>query len=141
MKSDPSKRPGQDFPEAFLHYIWQHQYLQPSRLRTVDGQPVSVHFPGWLNSDAGPDFHQARIRIGDIEWTGSVEIHIRSSDFERHQHQTDDAYGNVILHVVWRTDKQVFRPDGTPLPEAELHHAVDPQLIKRYASLTESARS
>lgn len=129
-----------EFPEAFLHFIWQHQYLNPSGLVTTDGQRVVVHFPGWLNADAGPDFHQARIRIGDLEWNGSVEIHIRSSDFERHHHQKDPAYGNVVLHVVWQTDRQVFRQDGTPLPEVELRRVVDAGLVRRYASLMASGR-
>lgn len=141
MKSAKPKQKGPDFPEAFLHFIWQHQYLNPSGLKTTDGQPVMVHFPGWLNSDAGPDFHQARLRIGAMEWTGSVEIHIRSSDFNRHQHQSDQAYDNVILHVVWRSDQMVYRPDGTPLPEVELHHIVDAAIINRYAALTASSRS
>ena len=95
--------------ESFLHYVWQYQYFDRSDLRTTDGEPVSVFVPGIKNSDAGPDFFNARIRIGAVSWIGNVEIHIFSSGWTAHKHDLDDAYENVILHVVWKEDKKIKR--------------------------------
>ena len=82
--------------EAFLHYVWQHQMLDLG-LTTTDGQPVVVLRSGEPNRDAGPDFFNARLRIGDVEWAGNIEVHIHSSDWNSHGHQHDAAYNNVIL--------------------------------------------
>lgn len=127
------------FPESFLHYIWQHQYFSPSALKTTGGEEILVHFPGMLNSDAGPDFRQASIRIGGVEWTGSVEIHIRASDFMRHGHTDDPAYETVILHVVWHADRAIFRNDGTEMPALEVKPIVSAVLLQRYLKLSESS--
>lgn len=66
--------------EAFLQYVWQHQLLDHG-LTTVDGQPVVVLRAGELNQDAGPDFFNARVRVGGMEWVGNVEVHIHTSDW------------------------------------------------------------
>lgn len=127
------------YPESLLHYIWQHQQLQSAGLKTTDGQEVLVRFPGWLNSDAGPDFRQASIRIGSVEWTGSVEIHIRASDYRRHGHRNDPAYETVILHVVWDADEIILRSDGTVMPALEVRPVVAHGLLHRYLKLSESS--
>ncbi|MCH8318544.1 MAG: DUF2851 family protein [Bacteroidetes bacterium] len=103
--------------ESFLHFIWQFQYFNKKDIRTGQGEVVHVLSPGILNTDAGPDFQNARIKIGEIEWFGNVEIHVRSSDWINHKHQNDNAYDNVILHVVWEDDRPVKRsPPLTPPP-------------------------
>ncbi|MBT2558309.1 DUF2851 family protein [Hymenobacter sp. ISL-91] len=102
--------------EDFLHYIWQHQYFDKTDLQTDDGQPITVLRPGHRNPDAGPDFLQARLKIGEVEWNGAVEIHLRASDWHRHQHQTDPKYDQVILHVVNVADVPVQRTNGTEIP-------------------------
>ena len=79
--------------EAFLHYIWQYQMLDGG-LTTTDGQPVVVLKAGELNKDAGPDFFNARVRIGQVEWAGNVEVHIRTTDWHCHRHDMDAAYNN-----------------------------------------------
>lgn len=84
---------------------------------------------------AGPDFEQARVRIGTIEWIGSVEIHIDASGWTDHRHEQDAAYNNVVLHVVWRNNKPALRKDGTTLPTLELQERVDDALILRYKKL------
>ena len=77
---------------------------------------------GQHNFDQGPDFTGAVIRIGDIEWTGNVEIHVKSSDWYKHGHQRDQAYDNIILHVVRQADKQVFNTRGEAIPQCELRY-------------------
>ena len=127
-----------DLPESALQFIWQHQYLNASELKTTVGDPVLVRFPGWLNADAGPDFLQARIRIGDLEWTGSVEIHLRASDFRRHGHHTDAAYANTVLHVVWEADADVQVLHQGVIPTLALAPSVDALLLGRFSGFSQS---
>ncbi|MDO6434488.1 DUF2851 family protein [Flavitalea sp. BT771] len=90
--------------EALLQYIWQYQYFNSRDLRVTTGEKVQVLSPGLLNVHQGPDFLDAKIKIGDTCWFGAVELHVVASDWDRHAHQTDKNYRNVILHVVWTND-------------------------------------
>ncbi|MBT1696340.1 DUF2851 family protein [Fulvivirgaceae bacterium PWU4] len=121
--------------EAFLHYVWQFQYFDKTDLRTTDGDPVSVFNAGYRNTHAGPDFFNAKVRIGGIDWAGSAEIHIQSSGWTDHRHDEDDAYENVILHVVWNEDKKIRRSDHSLLPTIELKHRVSEKLLLQYRKL------
>ena len=121
--------------EAFLHYVWQHQMLSHG-LTTTGGQPVCVLRAGEHNRDAGPDFLNARITIGSIEWAGNVEIHIHSSDWNAHNHQHDAAYNNVVLHVVYEDDAPIFLQNGKSIPTLELRHYMHPSLVENYEHLT-----
>lgn len=125
--------------ESFLHYIWQYQYYNKESLETSQGEQILVLHVGQHNTDAGPDFSQARIVIGGIEWSGHVEIHFKSSQWFDHHHDRDQAYDNVILHVVWEDDAAIKRKDDTIIPTITLKARVDQKLISRYRSLVESA--
>ena len=104
-------------------------------LKTCSGDTISVLSPGHLNSNAGPDFYDSKIKINDTLWVGTVEIHIQASDWNRHQHQQDQSYDNVILHVVWQKDKEVYRTDGTLIPALELENIIPRQLLDKIADL------
>ena len=106
--------------ERMLQYIWKHRLYAESDFVTTDGTPVSVIDGGISNSDAGPDFFNAKIRMGDTVWVGNVEIHERSSDWLHHRHQHDRLYDTVILHVVRHHDADVFRTGGEAIPQAVL---------------------
>ena len=121
--------------EAFLHYVWQHQLLSDG-LTTTEGQPVVVLRAGDPNHDAGPDFFNARLRIGGMEWAGNVEIHIRTSQWRQHHHSTDPAYNNVILHVVYEHDTEIQLQDGSTPLTLELKHWLHPSLVANYDALT-----
>jgi len=121
--------------ESFLHYLWQFQYFDKNDLLSSDGEPISILKVGFLNSNSGPDFSDAKIKINGIEWAGTVEIHIKSSDWQVHHHETDAAYDNVVLHVVWENDQQIFRVDKTLIPTLELKDRVDASLLKEYRKL------
>lgn len=108
-----------------MQYVWQHRLWLPGDMRTVDGEYVEVLDPGLLNSDAGPDFFNAKIRIGANLWAGNVEIHVRASDWMRHGHASDPAYDTVILHVVENSDCRVTRPDGKTIPQIVMSCARD----------------
>ena len=127
--------------ESFLHYIWQFQYFDKKDLFVSSGEKLEVFFPGTLNGDSGPDFSNAKIKLGNIDWAGSVEIHIKSSGWYDHHHDVDGAYENVILHVVWDEDKEVLRNDGTPIPTLVLKDRVDESLITKYQKLVHSPSS
>lgn len=125
--------------ESFLHYIWQFQYFDKSDLKTTSGEEIAVLKTGILNSDSGPDFSQSSLKINDMKWAGSVEVHIKSSGWYDHHHERDAAYENVILHVVWEDDKPVYRADGTLLPTLVLRERVDAAMITRYKKLIQHA--
>lgn len=117
--------------EQFLHYIWKYQKFNPSDLTLTDNQNLKVFSPGNHNHDSGPDFEEARLKIGSIEWAGKVEIHINSSDWLNHNHEKDPAYNSVILHVVWNHNKDIHI-EGQKIPTLELKGIVDPYLINGY---------
>lgn len=121
--------------ESFLHYLWQFQYFDKKELITTTGESITILNPGILNTDAGPDFAQAKIKIGEIDWAGSVEIHIQSSGWYDHKHHEDAAYENVVLHVVWEENKLVQRKDGTRLPTLQLKDRADKALLNSYQKL------
>lgn len=93
------------------------------------------------NSDAGPDFEEAKIKIGALEWRGSIEIHIKASGWNDHNHSDDQAYEKVVLHVVWENDKPIMRTDGTPMPTLELKNRVEQSMWSRYKNLFTSAET
>jgi len=124
--------------ESFLHYLWQFQYFNKIALYTTKGEEIQIFNPGQRNTHAGPDFFNARIKIGDMEWVGSVEIHIHAAGWIEHKHNADAAYENVVLHVVWNDNKPVKRDDGSWLPTLELKNRVDEQLLLHYKKLIHS---
>jgi len=120
--------------EAFIYYLWKYQ-LFTAPLFTMDGEEISVLKPGFQNTDSGPDFFNARIKIDKTIWVGNVEMHIRASDWYRHHHDSDAAYNNTILHVVFQCDKEVKTQDGQVLQCLELADNFDNNSLRRYEYL------
>jgi len=118
--------------EAFIHYIWKYKNFNQSNLTTTSGEPLEIIHTGEHNSDAGPDFFNARIRIGDTLWAGNIEMHVRASDWNRHEHQHDSAYNNIILHVVHEADQWIRDKSGKAFPTVELNGRVAPEVYKKY---------
>lgn len=118
--------------EYFLQFLWKFQKFPTQQLTLVSGERLTVFQPGYQNEDAGPDFSEAKLKIGDIVWSGSVEIHYRSSDWYHHKHHQDQRYENVILHVVWSDDKEIAGPDGKPLPTLEMAKYAPKDLEREY---------
>jgi hypothetical protein len=106
--------------EDILQYVWKHRLYEESEFTTADGTPVFVIDAGIRNTDAGPDFFNAKIRIGDMVWAGNVEMHQRASDWYTHGHHRDKAYDSVVLHVVGEDDSPVRRSDRQLVPQAVL---------------------
>lgn len=116
--------------ERLLQYIWQFQYFNKTDLLTKNGEAVHVIFPGQYNTNQGPDFSDAKIKIAQTIWAGTVELHLKTSDWEKHNHQHDKNYNNVILHVVWEDD--AVKSD---IPVIELKGRVSKILLVRYEEL------
>ena len=102
--------------EELLHFIWQSKMLMRQPLKTINGEILYIVQTGTLNSDAGPDFFNAKVKIENTLWAGNIEIHLKSSDWKSHHHQTDKKYNNVILHVVYHHDMEIFYDNGKPIP-------------------------
>lgn len=124
--------------EELLHFIWQSKLLAGNKLFTTNGEPIQIIKQGIYNKDAGPDFLNARIKIGGTEWAGNLEMHIHSSEWLQHRHQNDRAYDNVILHVVYHHDKPVLNKHGQELPTLELKELLQPALIRKYTYLLQN---
>lgn len=116
--------------ERLLQYIWQFQYFNKTDLLTKNGEVVQIIFPGQHNTNQGPDFSDAKIKIGNTIWAGTVELHLKTSDWQKHKHQLDKNYNNVILHVVWENDAM-----NSEIPIVELKGRVSKILLKRYEEL------
>ena len=122
--------------EDFLHYLWKFKKFDALNLKTFNGEEITIINVGQYLKLAGPDFFNAQITIGNQKWAGNVEIHLKSSDWYVHHHERDEAYENVILHVVWEHDTEIFRKNNTEIPVLELKKYVDAETISNYQSLT-----
>ncbi len=129
------------FPEDFLHYVWKFRLFDRINLQTNEGEELEIFSAGMHNSDSGPDFQNARIRIGDTVWAGNVEVHLSSSDWKKHGHTIDNAYNNVILHVVYRDDEPLVLSTGRRVPTLELQNRIPDELYNRYHKLIFGAQT
>jgi hypothetical protein len=117
--------------EDFLHFVWKFR-LQGQHFHSTAGEEIIIIKPGEHNHDSGPDFMHAQVKIGDTLWAGNVEIHVRSSDWTRHRHQVDEAYDNIILHVVFEDDLVVKRRSGELIPTLVLKEVLHPELYETF---------
>jgi hypothetical protein len=125
--------------EEFLHYLWKFR-LPDGELRTESGETVSVIHPGQHNRDGGPDFFNARVRIGDTLWAGNIEIHFKASGWYAHGHHEDHAYDTIILHVVYENDVPVTDMKGNPVQTLSLKGAFPESMMDRYDDFLRSHR-
>ncbi|MCY7291779.1 MAG: DUF2851 family protein [Ferruginibacter sp.] len=117
--------------EQLLQFIWQFQYYNKSNLLTSSGELLQIINPGTHNTNQGPDFLNAKIKIGDTIFAGSIEIHINASEWTAHKHNDDGNYKSVILHVVWLEDKKL----QLSFPSLELHSRVSNIMLEKYETL------
>ena len=132
------------FPhEDFLQLIWSQQAFARDALVTLEGEPVTVDFPGWRNQGEGPDFKEARLTLGSGDTSrrclGAVEVHWRSSGWTAHRHHENPAYNAVVLHVILYGDprRPTYREDGQPVPQLELAPYLSHQLEELQQRLPE----
>lgn len=125
--------------EEFLQYVWKFQLFH-GELVTTQGDPIIVIKPGEHNPDAGPDFFNARIRIGPIVWNGNVEVHVRASDWLRHNHADNKRYDNIILHVVAEDDLTINRASSEQVPTLCMKHNLNMSMMASYHELKHARR-
>jgi hypothetical protein len=121
--------------EEYLHYLWRLKRLPLNDLTLTDGRKVELVNSGWYNLDAGPDFFNGTIIIDGIQWSGNIEIHVKSSDWYLHKHQFDRAYDNVVLHVVLEHDKDVLI-HGEAVPTIELKNKIDLNHFNKFDAIS-----
>lgn len=120
--------------EDFLHYLWKYQKI-PQNCLLTSGEVLNIQSFGEYNQFSGADFFNALLKIGNQKWAGNVEMHLKSSYWYAHKHEQDPAYNNVILHVVWEHDVEVFNQSGQPIPTLELKNKIKTNTIERYQKL------
>lgn len=121
--------------EDFLHYLWKFRKFETLNLRTTQNDQIVIIKTGDYLELSGPDFFNAQIKIGTQKWAGNVEIHLKSSDWYVHHHEKDPAYENVILHVVWEHDTEIFSKNNTEIPVLVLKDYVSAEVLNNYNSL------
>ncbi|WGF91308.1 DUF2851 family protein [Aequorivita marisscotiae] len=121
--------------EDFLHYVWKFQKFEVGSFYTSDNESLHIKNPGSHNLNSGPDFFNAQIELNGQLWAGNVEIHLKSSDWYAHGHETDAAYDNVILHVVWEHDAEIYRKDGSIIPTFPVKNHIPKSTVEQYQKL------
>ncbi len=111
-----------NLPEEFFQYVWENKLFFSENLQTTAGEKLEIHTVGRRNTDSGPDFYNAKIKIDSTIWFGNIEIHKNASDWKKHKHDTDKSYDNVILHVVRNDDAPVVRTNKNPIPTLLLRY-------------------
>ncbi len=124
-----------NFQEDFLQSVWKYQYFDKSGLQTTSGDSLSIKKIGFHNFHEGPDFLEAHIQLGAIEYFGHVEVHRNSSDWKYHEHDADPRYNSVVLHVVFEDDKEILRKDGTKIPTLVLKGRILLDVVRNYERL------
>ncbi len=117
--------------ENLLQFIWKNRLLTRAPFLTTEQEEVSIIHPGEHNSDAGPDFFNARVKIGDTLWAGNIELHLKTSDWNKHAHTADERYSHIILHVVYENDTTV----NVNCPVLELKNHISTALLEQYRDL------
>lgn len=121
--------------EDLLHYIWKTKRFHLQELLSTEGEPIEIQDFGTHNPNAGPDFLNAKVKIGDTLWAGNVEMHVQASEWLKHGHSKDAAYENVILHVVLEEDAPILRTSGTRIPCLTMRKRIPPKLAATYQQL------
>ena len=121
--------------EDFLHYVWKFQKLVGLDFRTSNNEILHIRNPGSHNQNSGPDFFNSQIELDGQLWAGNIEIHIKSSDWYAHGHEADPAYDNVILHVVWEHDAEIYRKDGSVISTFMIKEHLPKTTVEQYQNL------
>jgi len=124
--------------EAFLHTIWKYKLLGQTQFKGSKQEDIEIISIGEHNQDSGPDFFNSKIRINNIVLAGNVEIHFKTSDWLKHQHQNDKAYDNLVLHVVYEHDKELTQNEQYNVSVLEIKNYISPSLLEQYNQLQRS---
>ena len=126
--------------EDFLHYLWKHKLFSLHSLKTTNKESIELIKSGDHNHNSGPDFFNAQLKIDGQHWAGNVEIHVKSSDWYVHGHEKDENYDNIILHVVWEHDVDIYTKNSNLLPTLELKNFIHTNILKNYQKLFSTSK-
>ncbi|MEX1383482.1 DUF2851 family protein [Lutibacter sp.] len=121
--------------ENLLHFLWKLKLFSVNNLKSTNGEIIHIISNGIHNLNTGPDFLNAKIEIENQVWGGNIEIHINSSDWYKHNHETDKNYDAVILHVVWEHDVEIFRENNAKIATLELKNYISKEVLISYNQL------
>src|SRR3954453_18518326 len=121
--------------EKLLQFIWQFQYFNKKELTTIDGTSLNILHQGHFNHNQGPDFSEAKIKLGNTTWVGNIEIHNEASRWHTHHHTNDKNYSNIILHVVWKNDVNIEDANSQTIATLELQPLVSKVMLQQYEQL------
>ena len=121
--------------ENLLQYLWKYKIFSKIDFKDSDGNPLEILDFGKFNKNSGPDFSLAKIKTKNIVLAGNVEIHVKSSDWYFHHHDTQKDYQSVILHVVYSNDVDVSELKNAGIPTLELKDYIDDKILSKYQSL------
>ena len=125
--------------EDFIHFLWRTKKIPHHHINSTDHRQIEIIDYGTYNTDSGPDFFNAKIKIDGIVWAGNIEMHVFSSDWYLHKHQNDKAYENVILHVVYEHDKDITQQkNGDTIPTLELKGKIPKVYLEQYLGIVQS---
>ena len=126
--------------EDFLHYLWKHKLFSLHSLKTTHKESIVLIKSGEHNHHSGPDFFNSQLKIDGQHWAGNVEIHVKSSDWYVHGHEKDENYDNIILHVVWEHDVDIYTKNSSLLPTLELKNFIHTDVLKNYQKLFSTSK-
>ncbi len=122
------------FHEGYLYEIWQ-KLDHNTILETLNGEEIAVLDCGTPNHEsAGPDFKNARIRIGNLTYVGDIEIDYDYSDWKLHGHNIDNKYNSVILHVTFENKNNhgyVYTRSGRKIPSIKIASLISSDDVKK----------
>lgn len=124
--------------EDLLHLVWKLKKFDFHNLETTDGTSVVISKFGFHNHNAGPDFLNGEVIIGDTKWVGHIEMHVNASEWKEHKHHLDKAYNNVILHVVYNNDAIIYNENGMTIPTLILQDRISDQTLSNYENLSKN---
>jgi Protein of unknown function (DUF2851) len=124
--------------EKLLHHIWKYKLLPSLSFTTIKNESITVLKVGEHNHDAGPDFFNGQITYEGKTWAGNIEMHIKTSDWIKHKHETNPAYDNVILHVVYENDLSIEKQPTKNIPVITLKQLIPTSLITKYQFLLDN---
>jgi hypothetical protein len=124
--------------EKLLHHIWKFKLLPSLHFTSINQEAIEILKVGEHNHNAGPDFFNGHIQFDGKIWVGNIEMHLKTSDWNKHKHQNDAAYKNVILHVVYENDLSIENQPLKNVPVVELKHLISDAIIHKHKDLIES---
>ena len=126
--------------EELLYFIWQYRCFSYTPLTLLNNSEIQILKVGQINSNSGPDFLNSKINLNGLIWLGSTEIHLKSSDWNKHKHHLDKSYNGVVLHVVWENDIAIFNQLGEEIPSLALADYIEPGIIDKIEALMSSQK-